>query len=218
MTAWKSGCKGATIYRDGSRDGVLIQNEQDSGFHNHAAPKRPEKLECEINRSRMKQNGGYVDWTIFIGLLDGRPYEIFGGYAEKIKFPKKLKTGWLVKRPKGSKEGSFYDLHYGDEDDPFVIEDVIAVFDNPEQGDFTRMISLSMRHGAPIQYVVEQLGRGKDSDMFDFARVMARVLKKHIKDGTKASAKVCPGCDAEDTLAYQQGCLGCTLCGWERCG
>ena len=118
------------------------------------------------------------------------------------------------------KEGSFYDLHYGDEDDPFIIEDIVSVFDNPEQGEFTRLLSLSMRHGAPIQYIVEQLGRGTDYDMFDFAKVVARVLKKHIKDGTKASAKVCfdPECGAEGSIIYEEGCLKCSACGGSKCG
>jgi len=215
--AWKSGCKGLTVYRDGCRDGVLVKNT--SQFVQHDPPARPERLPCEIHRVKIRSHGEvqtHDEWLILVGLFEGKPYEIFGGTSENITLPKKVDAGTIVRRT--LKNGSKYDLHYGDVEDPLVIRDFVKVFDNPDRGWATRMISLSLRHGAPIQYVVEQLQRDKDSDLFDFARVVARVLKKYVPDGAiPGSEASCPTCNAEGSLKYQEGCLSCTSCGYSKC-
>ena len=218
MTGWKSGCKGVTVYRDGSRAGVLVQNTDKDNFHQHDAPKRPERLPCEVHRSRISDgNGGHQDWIFFVGLLEGKPFEIFGGTTENIELPKKVTEGHIVKRT--FKTGGKYDFHYGDLEDPFKIKDIVKQFDNPDQGWATRMISLSLRHGSPIQYVVEQLQRDKGADLFAFSKCVARVLKKYIPDGAESRAeKVCPDCGAEGSLRYQEGCVTCSSCGYSKCG
>lgn len=215
VAAWKSGCKGITVYRDGARDGVLVTKK--STFVQHSAPKRPDKLPCEVHRCRIKMGSDRVEeWIFFVGLMDGKPFEIFGGTPDCILLPKKVEHGWIDKRT--FKTGGKYDFVYGDLDDPFVVKDIVKQFDNPERGWATRMVSLALRHGAPIQYVVDQLGRDKDSDMFDFAKSMARVLKRYVPDGTTGSEKICPDCHAEDSLVYQEGCLRCLSCGASKCG
>lgn len=225
-TAWKSGCKGITVYREGSRDGVLISNtkrEHVAVFHQHDAPKRPEKVPCEVHRSRIKVRDAkdgtpvFEDWIFFVGLLEGKPFEIFGGTTENIELPKKIVEGHIVKR--SFKTGGKYDLYYGDLDDPSKIKNIVKQFDNPDQGWATRMISLSLRHGTPVQYVVEQLSRDKDADMFAFSRCMARNLKKYIPDGaTSSTEKTCGKCGADGALRYQEGCAICSSCGYSKCG
>jgi ribonucleoside-diphosphate reductase alpha chain len=221
MEGWKSGCKGVTVYRDGCRDGVLVSDTstpkvEDKGFEEHDAPRRPLELDCEVHRTRVRHGDEYVDWTIFVGLLDGKPYEIFGGMSEFIELSNKIESGWIVKRT--LKSGARYDFHYGDKDEPSVIRDIVKTFDNPNHGVFTRMLSLSLRHGAAVHHVIEQLQRDKDSDLFSFSKVMARVLKKYVKDGTKSSIRTCPDCGSEGTLVYQEGCVTCTACGSSKCG
>lgn len=216
-TAWKSGCKGITVYRDGSRDGVLVTEKAETQvFVQHDAPKRPEKLPCEVHRSSIKVGDKHEDWILFVGILEGKPYEIFGGTTENIELPKKVTSGHIVKR--SFKSGGKYDFHYGDPDDPFKVKNIVEQFGNPERGWATRMISLSLRHGAPIQFLVEQLTRDKETSMWDFQKVVARVLKKFIVDGTTTSEKVCPDCGEEDSLRYQEGCLSCLSCGMSKCG
>jgi ribonucleoside-diphosphate reductase alpha chain len=216
VAGWKTGCKGVTVYRDGSRSGVLVQ--QSENFVQHDAPKRPDKLPCEIHRSRISDgNGGHQDWIFFVGLFEDKPFEIFGGTTENIELPKKVTEGFIVKR--SFKTGGKYDFYYGDLDDPFKIKDVVRQFDNPDQGWATRMISLSLRHGSPIQYIVEQLQRDKDADMFAFSKCIARVLKKYIPDGTPSTAeRVCPDCGAEGNFIYEEGCSKCLSCGASKCG
>lgn len=213
--SWKKGLKGITVYRDGCRSGVLVSNDDQITFSGHDAPKRPESLTCDVHRSRMKQGDDYVDWTIFVGLLDGKPYEIFGGHSENIELPKKVTSGWIVKR--SFKSGGKYDFCYGEAEDPSKILDIVRTFDNPNQGSFTRMLSLSLRHGAAVHHVVEQLQRDREADMFSFAKVMCRVLKKYIEDGTQAG-RTCPDCGAEGTMIYTEGCVTCTACGSSKCG
>lgn len=221
VTGWKSGCKGVTVYRDGSRSGVLVANKH--SFVQHDAPKRPDRLPCEVHRSSIKVGVGrdghpiMQDWIFFVGLYEGKPFEIFGGTTENVEIPKKVERGVIVKR--SFKNGGKYDFWYGEGDDPTKIKDVVRQFDNPDQGWATRMISLSLRHGSPIQYIVEQLQRDKDADMFAFSKSIARVLKKYIPDGTPSNAeKVCPECKAENSFIYEEGCSKCLSCGASKCG
>tara|TARA_A100001011_G_scaffold400073_1_gene512140 strand:- start:4921 stop:7446 length:2526 start_codon:yes stop_codon:yes gene_type:complete len=221
MMGWETGCKGVTVYRDGSRSGVLVSNEskneeKDRGeikFVDVSAPKRPETLNCEIHHVTIKGE----KWTVLIGLLQGRPYEVIGGLSEYVEIPKKYKYGKIRKRPRKTAL-SKYDLFFGEGEDELIIKDVVSVFSNPNHGGYTRQLSLSLRHGAPIQYVVEQLQKDKEADMFSFSKVIARCLKKYIPDGTVGGDKYCDACGAEDSLVYQEGCVTCKACGASKCG
>ena len=144
------------------------------------------------------------------------PYEIIGGLSTFIEIPRKYESGIIVKHPRKS-TNSVYDLKFGDNGDEVVIKDIVKVFDNPNYSVFTRMISLALRHGSGVQYVVEQLRKDRDSDMFSFSKVVARVLKKYIKDGSVATDKTCPDC-GEEGLIYVDGCVTCTNCGFAKCG
>jgi ribonucleoside-diphosphate reductase alpha chain len=214
MTGWKSGCKGVTVYRDGCRTGVLVSQKNDSlPFKTYDAPYRPDELKCSIHHANVQGEA----WTILVGLLDGRPYEVMGGFQRYIEIPKKYRKGILIKHHYKSKN-SRYDLRIGKNGEEILIKDIVAVFDNPNHAAFTRTISLTLRHGAPIQYVVEQLLKDKEADLFSFSKVMARVLKNYIKDGTRPGKTQCENCGAENTLRYQEGCIMCTSCGSSRCG
>jgi ribonucleoside-diphosphate reductase alpha chain len=213
MKAWESGCKGFTIYRDGCRDGVLITGnaEKKESFEEKSAPKRPDHLDCDIHQVKIKGEA----WTIFIGKYEGKPYEIFGGLSKYVSISKKYSTGKLVKGPK--KKGStksIYNIHIGDEESPIVINDVVKAFENPTEGEFTRMISLALRHGAPVQYIVEQLQKDEESDMYSFSKVIARVLKTYIVDGI-VTKEVCPNCSGP--IVYIEGCKQCKGCSWSKC-
>ena len=211
---WEAGCKGITIYRDGSRSGVLVDanaKQKDDGFSVHHAPKRPIELECEIHTPTIKGE----KWVVLIGLLDGRPYEVMGGLSEYIEIPKKYKKGILIKHSRKTVPNR-YDLHLQNGDD-IVIRDIVKLFDNPNHAGYTRTISLALRHGVPIQYLVEQLQKDKDADLFSFSKVIARCLKKYIADGTASSDKSCPECQAENSMVYQEGCVLCSACGYSAC-
>jgi ribonucleoside-diphosphate reductase alpha chain len=219
MAGWKSGCKGVTVYRDGCRAGVLVDKDtvtktKDTQlFEDNSAPRRHEVLDCEIHQANVKGEA----WTILIGLMNGRPYEVIGGSSEFVEIPRKYKYGKIRRRPRKSVD-SKYDLSVGKNGDEFIIKDIITVFDNPNHSSFTRTISLALRHGAPIQYVVEQLQKDKDADLFCFSKVIARCLKKHIKDGTIGGDKDCIKCGAQNGLVYQEGCITCKSCGYAKCG
>ena len=214
MTGWELGCKGVTVYRDGSRAGVLVASDKSDEvkFKTHSAPPRPDQLKCHIHHATIKGEA----WTILVGLLDGRPYEVMGGLQKYIEIPKKYKKGTIIKHHYKSKN-SRYDLVIGKNGDTLIIKDLVDVFDNPNHAGFTRTISLALRHGAAINYVVEQLQKDREMDMFSFSKVIARVLKNYIKDGTVPGKTVCENCGAENSLTYQEGCVTCTACGSSKC-
>ena len=211
---WKRGLKGITVYVDGSRTGVLVTETQkeEEGFIQRDAAPRPELVECEIHRTTIKGE----KWVVLVGLVEGKPYELFAGLSSKITLPNKYTHGTIVKHPRKTIR-SIYDLVLGEGDDQLVISDIINIFDNPNNAIMTRMISLSLRHGANVKFVVEQMQKDQDTDFTSFNKVLSRVLKKYIPDGEKASDKTCPSCSAEG-LIYQDGCVTCTQCGYAKCG
>jgi len=214
--AWRSGLKGVTVYVDGSRSGVLISKDSTEKsvefFPQNNSPKRPIELDCEIHRPTIRGE----EWTILVGLIGDKPYEIMGGLSTFVEIPRKYTEGVIVKHARKS-TNSVYDLKFGEDGDEIVIKNVVKVFDNPNHSVFTRMISLAMRHGSGVQYVVEQLNKDRDSDVFSFSKVIARVLKKYIQDGSRASDKTCTECNSEG-LIYVEGCITCTSCGYAKCG
>jgi ribonucleoside-diphosphate reductase alpha chain len=214
LEGWKQGLKGITVYVDGSRSGVLVTNDEATTeiFPQHGAPKRPKELPCDIHHTTISGE----KWVFLVGLWEGKPYEVMGGLANLIEIPKKYKSGMIVKHPRKTMN-SVYDLRFGEGEDEVLIKNVVKVFDNPNNSIFTRMISLSLRHGAKINYVVEQLQKNRESDMFSFSRCIARILKNYIKDGERASEKTCPSCGSEG-LIYVEGCATCTHCGYAKCG
>ena len=210
---WKQGLKGVTVYRDGCRTGVLVaKNDDKNTFKRHSAPPRPNELNCSIHHATIKGEA----WTILVGTMDGRPYEVMGGLQKYIEIPKKYRKGTIIKHHYKTKN-SRYDLRIGKNGDEILIKDIVSVFDNPNHAGFTRTISLALRHGAPIQYVVEQLQKDTEMDMFSFSKVIARVLKNYIKDGTLPGKTACGNCGAEGSLVYQEGCVMCTSCGHSKC-
>ena len=215
LEAWKAGLKGVTIYVDGSRTGVLVtkKNEALDGDALKKAQKRPETLDCEIHRATIKGE----DWTILVGVIAGRAYEVFGGLSEYVEIPKKYTNGKIRKRPRKTMANK-YDLIVGGNGDEFIIKDIAKVFDNPNHTSFTRTISLALRHKIPLQFLVEQLQKDKEADMFSFSRVVARCLKKYIADGTKASNGILDGCCESPNIMYQEGCATCANCGMAKCG
>ena len=212
---WEMGLKGITVYVDGSRTGVLLtedDKEAEETFPQNRAPKRPLELECNIHHTTIKGE----KWVVMVGLLGDKPYEVMGGLSNLIEIPRGKAKGVLVKNPRKT-VNSIYDLRVGTNGDTVIIKDLVKVFDNANHSAFTRMISLGLRHGANIQYVVEQLQKDKDSDMFSFSKCIARILKNYIPDGQEATEKTCPECDA-DGLIYVEGCVTCTVCGYAKCG
>ncbi len=211
QSAWENKLKGVTVYVDGSRAGVLISQKDDSKIQTASAPKRPVELPCEIHHSTIDGE----KWTIFVGLLDGKPYEIFGGLSKYVTIPKKYKTGKIIKTKNGKKNVNgryaFYNLVIDDGDgDPLEVQNIAVTFDNASYAAQTRMISLALRHGVPVQYISEQLGRDESSEFFSFSKVMARVLKKFVEDGSESS-DVCDKCGAK--LVFESGCRICKSCG-----
>lgn len=225
MRAWETGCKGFTIYREGSRTGVLLSKDEldfqkgtdefgrPVDVMSREAPKRPIELPCEIKKVKIQGEA----WTIFVGLLNDKPYEVFGGLSKFVDIPNKYKTGKIVKN--GKVNGvTAYNLYVGEGDDQMVIKNIVDIFENQTYGAFTRILSLNLRHGTPVQYVTEQLQKDKHSDMTSFSKVIARVLKNYIQDGTKSSSeKDCPDCGKKNSLYYYEHCLSCSNCPWKKC-
>lgn len=201
MTAHEKGCKGLTIYVDGSRDGVLVSNDSKET----AVPnERPETLECDIHHVQANGKKFYV----LVGLLDDKPYEIFAFEKKGIHIPQLRKEGRLVKI-----ESGVYNLKYNGT----TIENISQYFQAPEEDSFTRMISLLLRRGISVKDVVEQLEKSY-SFISSFYKVIERTLRKnYMSDEDLKSGKKCSECGSTN-LAIQEGCLVCLQCGSSKCG
>lgn len=220
VTAWQSGCKGVTVYREGSRTGVLVSNEKKKEVKNEedlSSFKRPKVLDAEIIRF----NNENEKWIAFVGIMNGRPYEIFTGLADEEMFPipKSIKKGKILKN-RDENGVSRYDFQYTDK---YGYKNTLGglshMFDQ-EYWNYAKLISSVLRHGMPIADVVKLISSlHLDSDNINtWKNGVERALKRYIPDGTKVKKGTkCQECGSE-SLIYQEGCLLCTNCGSSKCG
>lgn len=220
QAAWESGCKGMTIYREGSRSGVLISNKDKAKVNTNTiqetqAPPRPKKLEADIVRFQNDRE----KWVAVIGLLEGRPYEIFTGKADSLSVPINISKCW-VSREKGEDGKTRYDIHYIDKDGYEGYFQGLSRSFNPVYWNYAKLISSILRHGMPIPNVVETIQNLNldDQAINTWKNGVARALKKYIPDGTKVKGEICPECKSETGLIFKEGCLTCTDCGYSKCG
>ncbi len=215
--AWKSGCKGVTVYRDGSRSGVLIANtgteKKKSGF----PTKRPEKLEADVVRFQNNKE----KWIAFMGLMDGKPYEIFTGLSDDedgILLPRSVTGGYIIKSY-DSEGNSRYDFQYINKRGYKTTIEGLSYKFNPVFWNYAKLISGTLRHGMPIHKVVELVTSLQlDNETINSWKAgVARALKKYIPDGTLAEDALCEDCGSDDVV-YQEGCLTCLTCGSSKCG
>lgn len=215
MTAWESGCKGMTIYRDGSRNGVLVSNNstETNSFAEVKAPKRPKKLEAEIIRF---QNAN-EKWIAVIGLYEGRPYEIFSGRADAFIVPNYVNKGWIIRVKEGNQPAR-YDFQFLDQDGFKITMEGLSRLFNKEFWNYAKLISGVLRQGMPIANVISLISKlTLDSDTINtWKNGIERALKKYIKDGTKVEGEKCPNCGSD--LIFTNGCKQCPDCGWSKCG
>ncbi|HPT22391.1 MAG TPA: adenosylcobalamin-dependent ribonucleoside-diphosphate reductase [Bacteroidales bacterium] len=212
LTAWKSGCKGVTVYRDGSRNGVLIAGKTEVQAER---PKRPKSLDCDVIRFNINEER----WVAFVGLKDGRPYEIFTGIADDEVFPipKTIVKGKIIKN-KDDSGNTRYDFQYTDKYGYKKTMEGLSHMFLPEFWNYAKLISGVLRHGMPIQDVVTliQSLRLDSASINNWKNGVERALKKYIPNGTKAKGK-CGECGSEN-LVYEEGCLICKDCGSSKCG
>ncbi|VFB14476.1 ribonucleoside-diphosphate reductase, adenosylcobalamin-dependent [Bacteroides heparinolyticus] len=223
VEAWKSGCKGCTVYRDGSRSGVLISTKKDKKADlppckpPTVVETRPRILDADVVRFQNNKE----KWVAFVGLLDNHPYEIFTGVLdddEGIILPKNVVSGHIIKNvdENGNKR---YDFQFENKRGYKVTIEGLSEKFNKEYWNYAKLISGVLRYRMPIEQVIKLVGSLQlDSENINtWKNGVERALKKYIQDGTEAKGKKCPNCGNE-TLVYQEGCLICKTCGASRCG
>ncbi|MFH0894372.1 MAG: adenosylcobalamin-dependent ribonucleoside-diphosphate reductase [Bacteroidota bacterium] len=218
-TGWESGCKGITIYREGSRSGVLVSNEKKDEnnleFLETKAPTRPKRLEAEVVRFQ----NDYEKWVAVVGILNGRPYEVFTGKAEDFFLPNTVSKGWVI-RHKEPEKTARYDFQFEDKAGYKVTIEGLSRTFQEQYWNYAKLISGILRHGMPLPFVVDLVANlNLDSDSINtWKNGVVRALKKYIPDGTQAAEQLCPECGESHTLVYKEGCLSCTHCGYSKCG
>ena len=219
LESWKRGLKGITVYRDGSRSGVLVSNEEKSDqineFKETHAPSRPKRLDAKVVRFQNNKE----KWIAVVGLLNGKPYEIFTGKTEDVfVVPQAVEYGWIIKTKKDG-GASQYDFQYEDKDGYKITMGGLSRSFEKEFWNYAKLISGVLRHGMPIHYVVDLIGKMNlyDKNINTWKSGVVRALKTFIADGTKIDDKVCSECTA-GSLVYEEGCLKCVNCGYTKCG
>ena len=223
LKAWESGCKGMTVYREGSRSGVLVSSDEKEKKKKETPTaetqifKRPQELKAEIVRFKNDNE----DWVAFIGTKEERPYEIFTGKAEDDRFPlpKCVHSGFIIKNkmPDGKKQ---YDFMYYDADGYEVILKGLSRCFNPEFWNYAKMISALLRHDIPVENVVNIIDglNFREESINSWKNGVIRALKNFIADGTKAKGQICPNCGEANTMEFKEGCLTCSVCSYSKCG
>jgi ribonucleoside-diphosphate reductase alpha chain len=219
MTGWESGCKGITVYRDGSRSGVLVSKDdkgkqEEKAFTDTSALKRPQKLDARVVRFYNKDEA----WIAVVGLIDDRPYEIFTGLAkDSFSILSKVDKGWVIKQ-KDETGRSRYDFQFVDKEGYRVTIEGLSRTFTKEYWNYAKLISGVLRHGMPLPYVVNMISKlHLDAESLNtWKKGVVRALKQFIPDGTEALENKCHECGA-NALVYQEGCLTCKECGYSKC-
>jgi ribonucleoside-diphosphate reductase alpha chain len=215
LTAWREGCKGATVYRDGSRSGVLVAAKNENNKEGSERQRRPKSLDCDIIRFSNNDE----KWIAFVGLLDGAPYEVFTGLTddETMVIPKTISKGKIIK-VKDEDGTTRYDFQYTDKYGYKTNMGGLSRQFNPEFWNYAKLISGVLRHGMPINDVVNlvQSLRLDSESINNWKNGVERALKKYVPNGTKAKGK-CTECQSEN-IVYEEGCLICKDCGSSKCG
>lgn len=220
LEAWKRGLKGITVYRDGARSGVLVSKEEketdEKSLQENDAPKRPDRLEADVVRFQNDNE----KWIAVVGILEGRPYEIFTGKIEDaFTLPDYVDHGWVMKNENedGSKR---YDFQFLDKEGYRITIEGLSRSFNKEFWNYAKLISGVLRHGMPLPHVVDLVTNlNLHTDTINtWKNGVARALGSYIPDGTAPADHKCPDCEDPDGLVYEEGCLKCKSCGHTKCG